>query len=51
MNKMKIYHSIIYSVSDDENFQDDIMSNPDGYEETGYVTKNNSQSQISPIYG
>ncbi len=36
-----------YSVSDDENFQDGVMSNPDGYEGTGYVTENNSQSQIS----
>ena len=36
-----------YSVSDDENFQDGVMSNPDGYEGTGCVTENNSQSQIS----
>ena len=33
-----------YSVSDDENFQDGVMSNPDGYEGTGYVTENNSQT-------
>lgn len=36
-----------YSVSEDENFQDGVMSNPDGYEGTGYITENNSQSQIS----
>ena len=36
-----------YSVSEDENFKDGVMSNPDGYEGTGYITENNSQSQIS----
>ncbi|MDO5812888.1 MAG: Ig-like domain-containing protein [Bacillota bacterium] len=35
-----------YSVSDDENFQDGVMSNPDGYEGTGHVIEDNSRSLI-----